>query len=111
MNIDGDADTGPNGLYTPAELFACVARSPKVGVPKCVCTAGKDAKPMAVNKTSKQQAREPLAVRLKPKRGKSSRKQKQRLALKLDKVRLHPSHVRAAASVPMPVTFLTHAAA
>ena len=43
---------------------------------------------MAIDKPSKQHARDPLAVKVKPKRGKSSRKQKLRLALKLDKVRL-----------------------
>lgn len=42
---------------------------------------------MAIDKPPQQQARDPLAVKLKPKRGKSSRKQKQRMALKLDKVR------------------------
>ena len=41
---------------------------------------------MAIDKPPKHQARDPLAVKLKPKRGKSSRKQKQRMALKLDKV-------------------------
>ncbi len=46
---------------------------------------------MAIDKPPKQQTRDPLAVKLKPKRGKSSRKQKQRMALKLDKVRPHPT--------------------
>ncbi|CAL5220050.1 g2000 [Coccomyxa viridis] len=46
---------------------------------------GKGAEFMAIDKPPKQQARDPLAVKLKPKRGKSSRKQKQRMALKLDK--------------------------
>ena len=56
-----------------------------------ICSAGKGAEFMAIDKPPKQQARDPLAVKLKPKRGKSSRKQKQRMALKLDKVRSQSS--------------------
>ena len=45
---------------------------------------------MAIDEETKKQTRDPLSVKVKPKRGKSSRKQKQRLAIKLDKVLLHP---------------------
>jgi hypothetical protein len=51
--------------------------------------AGTEADVMAIDQETKKQKRDPLSVRIKPKRGKSSRKQKQRLAVKLDKVLLH----------------------
>jgi len=54
------------------------------------CCAGKGVELMGIDDepATKQHTRDPLSVKLKPKRGQSSRKQKQRLAIKLDKVRL-----------------------
>lgn len=53
-----------------------------------MCYAGKGADYMAVDEAPKQTTRDPLSVKMKPKRGKSSRKQKLRIALKMDKVSL-----------------------
>jgi hypothetical protein len=58
--------------------------------PMQMCCAGTGAEFMAIDEETKKQTRESLAVKVKPKRGKSSRKQKQRLAIKFDKVLLHP---------------------
>jgi len=44
---------------------------------------------LSLEKPSPKQ-KDSLGVKMKPKRGKSSQKQKKRLALKLDKVRLEP---------------------
>ena len=58
--------------------------------PMQMCCAGTGADFMAIDEDTKKQTRDSLAVNVKPKRGKSSRKQKQRLAIKFDKVLLHP---------------------
>ena len=69
------------------QAFHLILRStPDGDISERICYAGKETEPMAMDKPPKQHTRDPLAVKLKPKRGKSSRKQKQRLALKLDKV-------------------------
>ena len=52
--------------------------------------SGADFVPMEDTPAPSRGKRDPLALKVKPKRGKSSRKQKQRIALKLDKVMLHP---------------------
>ena len=63
MNVDGDADTQLKGLLHLCRVSRFMLRfTPKVGVPECICNAGKDAKSMAIDKTSKQHARDPLAV-------------------------------------------------
>lgn len=66
--------------------------TPEGGSTERICYTGNGTDPMVPDKPPKHHARDPLAVRLKPKRGKSSRKQKQRLALKLDKVCLPDLH-------------------
>lgn len=50
-----------------------------------VAPKGTGADFVAIDEETKKQTRDPLSVKVKPKRGKSSRKQKQRLAIKLDK--------------------------
>lgn len=65
-----------------------------------MCCAGTGADFVAIDEETKKQTRDPLSVKVKPKRGKSSRKQKQRLAIKLDKVLLHP-HITPAVVSPI----------
>ena len=57
---------------------------------KAIAGSGADFVPMEDTPAPTRGKRDPLGVKVKPKRGKSSRKQKQRIALKLDKVMLHP---------------------
>ena len=55
-----------------------------------IAGTGADLVPMEDTPAPSRGKRDSLAVKVKPKRGKSSRKQKQRIALKLDKVMWHP---------------------
>ena len=88
MDVDGVADTGPKGKsYLPYHHWERWP-SRERRLLNLICCAGKGAELMVIDgkPTPKQHTRDPLSVKMKPKRGQSSRKQKQRLAIKLDKV-------------------------
>ena len=95
MDIDGTAAAASNGEASCTRPSSSAERHPLQIVERdlmstAIAGSGADFVPMEDSPAPSRGKRDPLGVKVKPKRGKSSRKQKQRIALKLDKVTLHP---------------------